>query len=284
VYIYDDVLFKGQILTVESILENVLNNSVPSSYTNKIYIVTQELLKNVTTFTINETQKTYTINSYSLVQPSYLPFTLYKKNSLGDYFIFIRELTFNFLDNFTFNLNRINKFYLSSKFASFNMNEKYAPQVITPSLELTTSITNSTSTNIIYEQAIFRKDLYRRLFEYIDFNIGDQTVEQLNKDVMEIQYQFLKDPQKRNQIDKIVKTYDNGNNGIRLIVPLEFWFNADTTKYLPLVCLTYTLISLKVILFSVNIFGKVSFRRFPLKKVKLSSEYTNEIISAKSSA
>jgi hypothetical protein len=132
------------------------------------------------------------------------------------------------------------------------LKEKYAPQIITPSLELTTSITNSISTNIIYEQAIFRSDLYRRLFEYIDFNIGDQTVEQLNKDVMEIQYQFLKDPQKRNQIDKIVKTYDNGNNGIRLIVPLEFWFNADTTKYLPLVCLTYTLISLRFKISDIN--------------------------------
>ena len=239
VYLHDNIVYEGQILTLET---NTIG--MQPTYNNNLYIVTNSHLVNINFVLFNETQITYTLDSCTLVQPSFLPFTLYKKISLGNYYIFIREQTFNFLDNFNFNLNALNKFHVASKFATFEIEKKYNNETITPSADLSTSITTNTSTNVVYEQATFVSDLYRRFFEYVEFYIGDQLVEQINKDTMEIQYQFLKDPNKRNQIDKLVEPYEHNGN-MRFSIPLEFWFNGDSTQYLPLICLNYTLVSLK---------------------------------------
>jgi hypothetical protein len=217
---------------------------IQPTYNNNLYIVTNEKLENINYLLFNETQITYALDSCTLVQPSFLPFIIYKKISLGNYYIFIREQTFNFLDNFNFNLNGLNKFHVVSKFAKFEIEKKYNNETISPSAILSTSIITNISSNVVYEQAKFVSDLYRRFFEYVEFYIGDQLVEQLNKDTMEIQYQFLKDPNKRKQIDKLVKPYEHNGN-MRFLIPLEFWFNGDSTQYLPLICLNYTLVSLK---------------------------------------
>jgi hypothetical protein len=222
----------------------ITNIIVAHSYINQFYIVTNNLLEDINAIIINESQTKYLINSITLVQYSYIPFTIYRKTSLGNFLMFINEDSFNFLDKFNFQIDNINKFYLISKFAKFKLDKIFSNQEITPSMELTTTTTNNSVTETYTEAAIFKPDIYRRFFEYIEFHVGDQLVEQLNKNVMEIQYQFLKDDIKRKQIDNLVKSYPY-NNGIRFVVPLEFWFNGDSTQAIPLICLTYTLISLK---------------------------------------
>ena len=230
IYIYGENIINGQIL-------------FPDPY--YIYIVSNEPITNIDYILLNGSKQKYTPIQWTLVQYSYVPFTLYKKIAMGNYLIFIKEQSFNFLDNFIFNLDNMNKFYLISKFAKFKLDKKFANQKITPSEELMPSVTNSSTSNTVLEQAIFKPDvLYRKFFEYVEFYIGEQLVEQLDENVMNVQYQFLKDDNKRNQINKMTKVYEY-NNGNRFIVPLEFWFNGDSTKYIPLICLTYTLISLK---------------------------------------
>jgi hypothetical protein len=52
---------------------------------------------------------------------------------------------------------------------------------------------------------------------------------------MNIQYQFLKDPQRKKQFDKIVKPYGN-----RIVIPLEFWFDGQSPLYVPMLCLQHS--------------------------------------------
>jgi len=241
IYSTDSTTWTSSSSTVTTPITNII---VSYTYNNPMYIVNNQLLENIQSIIINETQMKYPITSTTLVQYSYITFTLYKKISMGKYQIFIDEDTFNFLDIFNFQLENINKFYLISKFAQFKLDKKFANQKITPYVDLTIDTTNVTTTFNYTEPAAFVPDLYRKIFEYIEFYIGDQLVEQLNKDVMEVQYQFLKDDNKRNQINKMVQSYQY-NNGFRFIVPLEFWFSGDTTQAIPLICLTYTLISLR---------------------------------------
>ena len=239
IYSTDSIIWYSTINT-----EPISNIIASYSYTNEMYLVTNQSLDNINFIIINESQLKFPVVSTTLVQYSYISFTIYRKISLGNYLIFIDEQAFNFLDTFNFQLENINKFYLISKFAQFKLDKKFANQKITPSDQLTNTSTTVKNLIVYTEPAVFKPDLYKRFFEYIDFYIGDQLVEQLNKNVMDIQYQFLKDDNKRSQLDKLVKPY-HYNNGIRFIVPLEFWFNCDSTQSLPLICLTYTLISLK---------------------------------------
>lgn len=55
------------------------------------------------------------------------------------------------------------------------------------------------------ETVKFNSDIYKNIFESIDFCIGDQIIERLDKTTFEMQYQFLKDPQK----NSIRKNYKN---------------------------------------------------------------------------
>jgi hypothetical protein len=150
----------------------------------------------------------------------------------------------NFLDNFYIPGTGLNKFYLISKFAKLKLEKKYNNQDIQPSPELSSNTIVNTIVTTTSERCKFVDNLYRQFFNTIEFHIGDQLVEQLNNDTMEIQYQFLKDPAKKNQLSKVVKPYEY-NNGIRFYLPLEFWFNQEASLYLPMISLQYVMLSLK---------------------------------------
>lgn len=209
-----------------------------------LYVVTNEKLENIKSIYVKEINETFENVNFTLIQDAFIPFTLYKKIELGRYEVFIREKDLYFLDEFTFNKNNLNKFYLINKFAKFKLEKRFYSQKITPSPELSTSTTNTIITTETIERAKFKENLYRLLFEYIEFYIGDQLIESLNKDIMEIQYQFFKDTYRKKQFDKIVKSYDY-NNKLRLIIPLEFWFTDQSSLYLPMISLIYTQLSLK---------------------------------------
>ena len=210
-----------------------------------LYVISPTLLENVTCIYIEEPALQFKNFTLTLVQYSHIPYTLYKKISLGNYKIFLNSRTLNFLDNFYIPSIKLNKFYLISKFAQLNLEKKYNNQEILPSIELQNINTISTIVTTTTEQCNFKDNLHRLFFNTIDFYIGDQLIEQLNNDVMEIQYQFLKDPSKRKQLDKVVTPYKY-NNGIRFILPLEFWFNQQSSLYLPLISLQHTMLSLQL--------------------------------------
>ena len=211
-----------------------------------LYIVTKTALDitNITSMYIKETNTTYTGFTLSLIINAYIPFTLYKKLELGLYKLIMNSDDLDFLDDFIFPENNLNKFYLVSKFAEFALQKQFDTQIITPSPELVNKISNSIITKTVTEKVKFKDNLYRILFNYIEFYINDQLIEQLNEDVMNFQYQFLKDEQKRKQLDSVVKLYENAN-GVRFVIPLEFWFYGFPSLYLPIVSLNYSYLSIK---------------------------------------
>ena len=227
VYFNSDKLIKGYILLGDP-----------------LYVVSKEPLDilNINSMYIEETNTTYTIFTLTLIVNAYIPFTLYKKLELGTYKLFIKVDDLDFLDNFIFPDNNLNKFYLVSKFAEFELIKQYDTQILSPSL--VNIINNSTNIQTVTERVKFKDNLYRIFFDYIEFYINDQLIEQLNPDVMDYQYQFLKDPAKRKQLNAIVKTYET-TTGIRFVVPLEFWFNGLPSLYLPIVSLNYSYLSVK---------------------------------------
>jgi hypothetical protein len=169
-----------------------------------------------------------------------MPFTLYKKISLGTYQLFFREKTLYFLDQFITPNLELNKFYLVSKFAKLSLEKRFNNQVMSPSPELENRTVTTTTITTTTERAAFNDNLYTLLFNYIEFYINDQRIEQLNPDVMNIQYQFLKDPQRKKQFDKVVKPYGN-----RIVIPLEFWFDGQSPLYVTMLCLQHSDVFLK---------------------------------------
>ena len=209
-----------------------------------LYVISPVVLGKVNSVYIKELDLLLSNITVKLVQYSYMPFTLYKKIALGKYQLFFREGTLYFLDYFYSQNLEINKFYLVSKFAKLTLEKRFNNQVMSPSPSLTNVTTTSTIVTTTTEKAIFNKNLYNLIFNYIEFYINDQLIEQLNPDVMNIQYQFLKDPQRRAQFDKYVKPYRH-KDSIRIMIPLEFWFDGQSPLYLPIISLQHSMLSLK---------------------------------------
>lgn len=205
-----------------------------------LYVISPVLLNNVNSVYVKELDLLLSNITVTLVQYAYMPFTLYKKLSLGTYQLFFREKTLYFLDQFITSNLELNKFYLVSKFAKLSLEKKFNNQVMSPSPNLENKTVTTTTVTTTTERAIFNDNLYTLLFNYIEFYINDQRIEQLNPDIMNIQYQFLKDSNRRKQFDKVVKPYGN-----RIIIPLEFWFDGQSPLYVPMLCLQHSDVFLK---------------------------------------
>jgi hypothetical protein len=216
-----------------------------------LYVITNQLLSNITSVYIRETN-TYISNfTVTFIQSSFVPFTLYKKLELGKYLVFLNSNNLNFMDEYFFSNFSLNRFFVATKFAKFKLNKRYDSQILAPNPELLDISYNKIITTQSIEKSNFVKDLHKHLFQNIDFYIGDQLVEQINPDVFDIQYQFLKDSSRRIQYDKLVKPIIT-KNGIKMIIPLEFWFTGYPSLYLPIICLKYTLLSLQMKINNIN--------------------------------
>jgi len=222
-------------------------------YKNPLYIITNELIENIYSLTIVDTSITLTDISGVLIQNTYIPYEIYKSNGLTNYSLFIEHNNLENQGNLNFELIDINKFSIIGRYGKFKLEKIYQNQKIEPTPELVFNLENKISyvkQNQI-ETVKFNSDIYKNIFENIDFCIGDQIIERLDKTTFEMQYQFLKDPQKKNQIEKVTKMYVYEGK-MRLVIPLEFWFNNQTNMYLPLISLPYTDVSIKFKLNKLN--------------------------------
>jgi len=240
-YIYQINVNLGQDLFIDSTIYFNSNTIIEGKVLlpSPLYVITNDLLSNIQSIYVKETDTYFTNFTVTYIQSSYITFTLYKKVNLGHYFVFISDNNLDFLDQYFLSQTNLNKFFLISKFAKFKLEKSYEDQVLSPSPNLI--ITTTKQTNIVrtFEKSKFIDGLYKILFDNIEFYIGDQLVEQLNPDVYNFQYQFLKDPQKRLQLDKVVKPIFKSDR-ITLIIPAEFWFSGYPSLYLPTICINYT--------------------------------------------
>jgi hypothetical protein len=221
-------------------------------YKNPLYIITNELIGHIYSLTIVDTSITLTDISAVLIQNTYIPYEIYKSNGLKNYSLLINNNIFN-IDKLNFLSTDKNKFSIIGRYGKFKLEKMYQNQKIEPTPELVFNLQKKISyvkQNQI-ETVKFNSDIYKNIFENIDFCIGEQIIERLDKTTFEIQYQFLKDPQKKNQIEKVTKIYDYEGK-MRLVIPLEFWFNNQANMYLPLISLPYTDVSIKFKLNKLN--------------------------------
>ena len=222
-------------------------------YKNPLYIITNELIEKIYSLTIVDTSITLTDISAFLIQNTYIPYEIYKSNGLKKYSLFIQSNNIENIVNLTFLITDENKYSIIGRYGNFKLEKIYQNQKIKPTPELVFNLEKKISYIKTNEREIvkFNSDIYRNIFENIDFCIGDQIIERLDKTTFEMQYQFLKDPQKKNQIDKVTKIYDYEGK-MRLNIPLEFWFSNQANMYLPLISLPYTDVSLKFKLNKLN--------------------------------
>ena len=238
VFINNSNLINGQILNVDPLC-----------------IITNELINNFNSITIRDTNIRLTNIIPFLVQKTYIPFDIYKMISLTEYLLFIRDQ--NIFDNqiFNFDSNSINYYSLISRYGLFQIQKKYENQQIKANPKLIpTDASSYQITTTVTEQVKFDNTLYRNLFEYVEFMIGDQSVEMLTGDILDIQYQLFKDSNKRKMFDKVTKIYKNSEGNMRLMLPLEFWFAYTSSLALPLVSLPYVDVSIK---FKLNDLSKI---------------------------
>ena len=214
-------------------------------YVNPLCIVTNDLLTNINSITVRDTTQTYFNINGNIIQKTYIPFDLYKSNSLTSYKLFIREDNIFNEDDFTFQLTSKNHYSLISRYGTYKLEKAYENQSLIANPDLVPVEASSIEiTSLVTQKVSFGNDLYKKLFEYIEFMIGDQSIEILNEDIMNTQYQFIKDQNKRHMLDKVTKIYEYEGK-MRLIVPLEFWFSYISSLSLPLISLPYTDVSLK---------------------------------------
>ena len=251
-YVYK---FDISINEVDNTLVYINNNNLISGqiiYVNPLCIITNEIINTINSILILDTNTTYYNVNISLIQKTYIPFNLYKSVNLTQYKIFISEDNVFNDNDFTFNTNSINYYSLISRYATFKLEKVYDNQQLLPTPYLvpteSTSVEIITTTNQTYK---FNNDLYKKLFESIEFMIGDQSIETLNEDIFNVQYQFFKDDHLRKMFDKVVKIYQYENQ-MRLIIPLEFWFSYTATLAVPLITLQYVDVSLKIKLNDLN--------------------------------
>ena len=244
----NDILNTNEVLINNS---NMLKGTI--LYSNPLCIVTNELIKNIYTLTIVDTSITFTDISAVIIQNTYIPYEIYKSTGLNKYKLLIQQNNIFNTDDFTFKSTDKNKYSIIGRYGNFKLEKIYQNQTLEPSPELVFNLEEKISyiETKHAEKIKLNSDIYRNIFENIDFCIGDQVIERLDKTTMEIQYQFLKNLQKKKQIDKVTNMYEYEDK-MRLVVPLEFWFNNQPNMYLPLVSLPYTDVSLKFKLNNLN--------------------------------
>ena len=233
-------------------------------YKNPLCIVTNELIEYIYTLTIVDTGQFLTDISVEIIQYTYIPYEIYKSYGLKNYKLLIQQNNIFNTDDFEFLSTDKNKYSIIGKYANFKLEKIFQNQILEPTKELVFNFEGSTNyieTKKI-EKVKFNSEIYRNIFENIDFCIGEQVIERLDKTTLEIQYQFLKDSQKKKQIDKVTNIYEYEDK-MRLIVPLEFWFNSRANMYLPLISLPYTDVSIK---FKLNKLSKILGSNYIIQK------------------
>ena len=224
---------EGQILSYD------LSNNIYISV--DVIIDTNDSIKNIV---ITETQEVILLPEFRIIQNNYIPYTIYKNIDMKNYQLLIQNSYLNYDTTIIFEQNNINRISLIPRYGVLNLEKIYDNQQIEPSPELVFTTRTITTIKQVSEKGTFNDDLYKNIFEHIDFYIGENMIERLNKDIMDIKYQVFKDIQHRVMFDKITKPYIY-NNMTRLILPLEFWFNKNPSLYLPLLALPYNEISIK---------------------------------------
>ena len=104
-------------------------------------------------------------------------------------------------------------------------------------------ITTNNITNITYNDPEWTSPF--KFFDYIQFYIGDNMIEELTEYTYNIDYNLYFTDEQRKQFDKITKIRLTGKDKWEFTLPLTFWFHNNPGLALPLIALPNIEISIK---------------------------------------
>jgi hypothetical protein len=173
------------------------------------------------------------ILNISLYQNSYIQGDFYYQDNINTFNIFVPE-NINSID-FTNQLISCNYYFVSIN-TGIVLNNIFNSRKISTSnnMQLITNIQNNINT--IIEEPQFTSVF--NWFNSLSIYLGDQCIETLNNDSLNIIYHYYSNDEKKKQLDKIIKIKKN-NNGWQVILPLMFWFNNKSGLSLPFIALPY---------------------------------------------
>jgi hypothetical protein len=129
------------------------------------------------------------------------------------------------------------RYYIAGSNVNIKLNNKYNNYELVQCDNL--KMKTISQSNIITNKIIPEFKSPFEWFKNITFKMGDQVIETLTSETFNIYYNLYQTKEKQLQLDKIIKIIETPTSW-KTILPLNFWFNYNSTMALPLIALPYT--------------------------------------------
>jgi hypothetical protein len=175
----------------------------------------------------------YNIDRISYYQEVNQNLLFYSQTDLSNINVFVNSE----LNEYSF-INQLldSRYYISSKNQNIILENIYNNNKIVQAetMKIKNNIINNTQT--IIEQPIFKSP--SKWLKYINLVLGEQILETINEDTININYNLYYTAEKKYQYDKITKIIETKTHW-QVFLPLDFWFNNNSTLAIPLICIPY---------------------------------------------
>jgi len=236
-------------ILVGKIFDRIIENN------NKYLIIS---LNEILNLNLNYTYNFNNSNSYNIILIEYYQKSLqnaefYTQKLLNEIEVFMEDEinNYNFILDpkiFTDSFYKLNNYYLVSN-EGYEINNLFYNNnfILAETMKKTNVNYNIIETKI--EEPIFNDTL--SFFNYIKFFIGEQLIEEINKDIFNIHNNLYFNFEKRIQFNNLIKIKKTNKNWI-FYLPLIFWFNNHSTLALPLLSLNNIELKIKYKINNIN--------------------------------
>lgn len=228
-----NVIFINQTLILLDTNENIINLFyIINNYT--IIVGCDELLIIDKIYKLLVDNKNiYNITKISYYQELNQDLLFYNQVDLSNINVFVN----NELNNYSFINQPINsRYYISSKNQNIILENIVNNNKIVQAEEMKIKKNIINDTKIIIEQPIFKSP--SKWLKYINLVLGEQILETINEDTINTNYHLYYTSEKKYQYDKITKMIETKTHW-QVFLPLDFWFNNNSTLAMPLICIPY---------------------------------------------
>ena len=269
IIVSDTIIFNGTIILFSNTeiyvkLFYIINN-------NSIIIGCDEQLDITKIYKLNINNIIYNIDNISFYQELYQNLLFYNQINLRNLYVFINNNSYNF--NFI-NQTSATAYYLSEKNQNIKLVNLLQNSLIIQSESMKIKINNTESTKYILEPPIFKDISY--WFKSINLVLGEQLLESITTDTININYHLYFPAEKKRQFEKLTKIIEMKTHW-QVILPLDFWFGYKSTLAIPLISIPYIDLFLnyqvnKLENILLNDLTNVSFTNNPEMKIELCAD------------
>ncbi len=231
-------------LVLNNIIEDINNTSLSlvSSGTNqsvKLFYVFDDYNIIISSNELLNLSEIYKLNNINIIsieykQENYQNSLFYFQDKLNEVNVFMNSSVLE-LDFSTQVINP--RYYIASSNVNIKLNNKYNNYELVQCDNLKIKVDKTT--NVITNKIIPEFKSPFEWFKNITFKMGDQIIETLTPETFNIYYHLYQTKEKQLQLDKIIKIIETPTSW-KTILPLNFWFNYNSTMALPLIALPYT--------------------------------------------